>query len=349
MNKGPVRSLAVIGLAKNAGKTTVLCGLAEREAAVGRSLGILSIGVDGEERDVWSLKPKPVVMIPPGCLVATAASLLDERGGDWELVESTPFYSPLGRVTLARARRRTRIKLAGVTRTEEVREVIARLLAQGAERVLVDGAYDRRAAASPWVTDAAVCVAGAVMAHSLDGVMEKMEEAIRLITLPEAKDPLLRSAAEAARVGGRVVGIRKGRLETLPFTSLLLADRVRSMWTAGEWEGLALPGSLTDRGLELLASAANRPPAVVLTDPTRSFVSLTALRRFYRKGGTLSYLKGVRLAAVAVNPVSPDGYAFDPEEMKERAARICAPVPVFDAIRDQAEVLDGINQCLSGG
>ncbi len=76
------------------------------------------------------------------------------------------------------------------------------------------------------------------------------------------------------------------------------------------------------------------PLSLTVRDPTRCFVSLSTLRKFYRKGGHLSYLKGIRLAAVAINPVSPDGYAFDPAGMRAQVAQICEPVPVFDAVRD---------------
>lgn len=331
--KEGVGSLSVVGLSKNAGKTTVLNTLAAEGEERGLSLGFVSIGVDGEERDVWSLKEKPPVYIPAGSLVATAASLLDVRGGDWELLESTSLQSPLGPVTLARALRRTKVKLAGVSRVAGVHETVTRLRGLGVSLILVDGAYDRKAAANPWVTDATVCVVGAAMGRTLDPVLHQTEETLRLLTLPETEDPLLRSAAGVARSNRKLVGVREGRIEVLPCSSLLLEKAVREALAGKRWEGLALPGSLTDRGLRILMGSGF-PPSLILADPTRCFVSLSALRRFYRAGGSLSYLKGVRLAAVAVNPVSPDGYAFDPVEMKERVARICEPVPVFDAVRD---------------
>ncbi|QKI83558.1 hypothetical protein [Kroppenstedtia eburnea] len=328
-----VRSLSVVGLSKNAGKTTVLNTLAKEGEEKGLLPGFVSVGVDGEERDVWSLREKPPVWIPAGGLVATAASLLDVRGGDWELLESTPLPSPLGPVTLARARRRTKVKLAGVTRTDGVRKMVSRLSGLGAGMVWVDGAYDRKAAANPWVTDATVCVVGAAMGRSLDQILQRTEETIRILTLPEVKDPLARSAAEMAKAGNRLVGVREGDTEVLPATSLLLEESVREALVGKKWAGLALPGSLTDRGLEFLLSLGS-PLSLTVTDPTRCFVSLSTLRKFYRQGGHLSYLKGIRLAAVAINPVSPDGYAFDPAGMRAQVARICEPIPVFDAVRD---------------
>ncbi len=77
--------------------------------------------------------------------------------------------------------------------------------------VWVDGAYDRKAAASPWVTDATVCVVGAAMGRSLDLILQRTEEMIRLLTLPEARNPLVRSAAEIARSNNSLVGMREGR------------------------------------------------------------------------------------------------------------------------------------------
>lgn len=345
MSSEGIRSLAVAGLSKNAGKTTVLNHLAASLNEEGKPYGFVSIGVDGEERDVWTLKEKPPIVVPKGSLVATAAPLLDGMGGGWELLESTSLVSPLGPVILARSLQGGKMKLAGVTRAEGIREVVLRFLQQGARLVLVDGAYDRKAATSPWITDAAICVVGANLARTLDGVVEKTEEVIRRLTLPETVNPLERLATETALANNRLVGVRDGAVEILPCSSLLLTEQAQEALAGRVWEAVALPGSLTDRGMHFFMKQ-NHAPAVILRDPTRCFVSMRVIRRFYRMGGTLSYWKGVRLIAVAINPVSPEGYVFDPKEMKERIADVCHPIPVFDAVRDG---IRAIRSSLSGG
>ena len=206
--KRGIRSLAIIGLAKNVGKTTVLNGLvaeAEREAI---PVGLVSIGVDGEERDVWSGRHKPPIHVPAGSLVATAGPLLDVGGGVWEVLDSTGVHSAVGEIFIARALQPTRVKLAGITAARAAARIDQQFRHFGAVLTLVDGAYDRKAAASPLVTEGAVCVVGASMARTLEEMVQKTEETVRLFTLPLCKDPVLRKAAQRAAAERKLVRCR---------------------------------------------------------------------------------------------------------------------------------------------
>jgi len=71
-------SLALVGLSKNAGKTTCLNHLicAWQKSGISRPLGITSIGRDGEEEDVVNGQPKPRIFIFSGTYLATAKSSL---------------------------------------------------------------------------------------------------------------------------------------------------------------------------------------------------------------------------------------------------------------------------------
>ncbi len=62
------RSLAVIGLVKNAGKTTVVNALM---ANCGHLFGLTSLGLDGERIDHLTGLAKPRIAPPAGTLVAT--------------------------------------------------------------------------------------------------------------------------------------------------------------------------------------------------------------------------------------------------------------------------------------
>ena len=68
------RTVTVVGLAKNAGKTTVVNHLLAR--LPGR-LGLASLGLEGEARVQLTGLPKPRVFRPPGAIVATAEGLLE--------------------------------------------------------------------------------------------------------------------------------------------------------------------------------------------------------------------------------------------------------------------------------
>ncbi|SFF78908.1 hypothetical protein SAMN04488025_10568 [Planifilum fulgidum] len=329
-----MKSLAIVGLSKNAGKTTVLNHLSGW--ALSRSLpaGLVSIGVDGEERDAWSGRPKPQVLISGGTVVATAGSCLDVRAGAWEVLEELPVRSLLGQVFLARALRPGTVKLAGISSAKGIDRVLEGFRRHGVRLALVDGAYDRKAAAHPIRSDGVILVAGAGAGRTLEEVVRRTEEWVRIFSLPACGDPLLEKAGKKALREGRPMGVDGEGIVPFPLPSLLV-DRGKLSEAVGSrpWTALAVPGAVTDRTLMLLAQCGCSFP-LVLSSPTHAFFSLPSLRAFLRGGGEVRYLERPRLVGVAVNPVSPEGDAFDPREMKMRIARACHPVPVTDVIRD---------------
>ena len=69
------RSIAVIGLAKNSGKTVTLNAIIKGAQASGISVGVASAGRDGEKLDALTGLPKPKIALQKGTLVATAERL----------------------------------------------------------------------------------------------------------------------------------------------------------------------------------------------------------------------------------------------------------------------------------
>lgn len=75
--KEECRSVALLGLAKNAGKTVALNSLAAETRAAGESLVLASIGRDGEAFDAVTRKPKPPVPVFRGDRVVTTDRLME--------------------------------------------------------------------------------------------------------------------------------------------------------------------------------------------------------------------------------------------------------------------------------
>ncbi len=62
------RTLSIVGMAKNAGKTTALNFLIEEAMDEGVKLGITSTGRDGERQDVVTGTEKPRVYLDEGTI-----------------------------------------------------------------------------------------------------------------------------------------------------------------------------------------------------------------------------------------------------------------------------------------
>lgn len=324
-----VTSLSIIGLSKNAGKTTVLNALIETYKERGM-LGIVSAGVDGEEHDVWSHRPKPPVVIPEGAVVATSGRYLDRHPGDWQLLHSIGMEMTGGPLFIAKARRRTTVKLIGVSSTTGLQQVLHLFKEVGIERTFVDGAYDRKAFASPLVTEGTLVVVGASMDASLKRIISKMEEMVHYFTLPVTS---FQKAGQMAMNEKSVTIVQDEEMEKLPVSSFFQMKEFQKHVNKRRIQCIALSGAITDVMIRGLMEQKRYVP-IVVSDATRVFASLPLLQQYYRKGGAVEVMNPIQLVGVAVNPASPEGYSFQPTLMKEEMRRVCPNVPVFDVFRE---------------
>ena len=97
-----LRTLAVMGMSKNTGKTVCLNHLLQQAQQDRVAVGLTSIGRDGEERDEVFAIPKPPVHVTPGCLVATARDTLVRAKVRTRQIDGTGILSPMGEILLVK-------------------------------------------------------------------------------------------------------------------------------------------------------------------------------------------------------------------------------------------------------
>ncbi len=338
----PIRSISVIGLSKNAGKTTVLNALIRDYVQANAPLGLLSMGVDGEQHDAWSGREKPLIRIRENMLVATSATCLNSQPGNWEVIQACEISSVLGDVYIARAKREGTVQLAGISTGKGAERAIRLLEEAGAKKILLDGAYDRRTPSSPLLTDASIVVIGASLGPCLLEIVKKAKEWFHVFRLQRTPVTIEQRAAQIAISQRRVVSVIKGNLEILPFSGFFELKKKEAQ-IPKKSDALAISGALTDQMLEILLK--NRLAIrVIIPSATHLFVRLPMLHQFYQQGGEIRVMRPIHLIKAAINPDSPEGHSFPPQEMKEKIGQICFPLPVVDVVRDPCEqgVWDGV-------
>lgn len=339
------RRLALVGLAKNTGKTVALGTLLRELEAEGRRVGVTSVGRDGEERDVIDFRiEKPRIEMPGGSLVATTDGLLRASGLPHELLEETAIRTPLGQVVIARLRGPGAIEVAGPSAAEDVRAVADAMLAFGAEQVLIDGAIDRRAASSPAVADQLVISTGAVLGEEIDDVVLQTRDAVDLVRLPSVDErrpsgsgPSLRELAAAHGTPSLIVGARGEPAELPPrFVLRAEAGEIAELLDANPTaHTLIVSGALPDRFLRDLLQATvrrRREIDVVVADSTRVFLAKRGPAWYRRQGVRIQVLDQIALAAVTVNPVAPGSHRFDSAQLRSLIEGVLPGVPVFDVL-----------------
>jgi hypothetical protein len=335
------RRLALVGLAKNTGKTEALAALLRELEAQGRRVGVTSVGRDGEERDVIDSRiEKPRVRLPAGSLLATTDGLLRASAIPYELLEDTGVRTPLGRVLIARLEGAGAIEVAGPSAAADVRAVSDTMLAHGAKQALIDGAIDRRAASSPDVADGLIIATGAVLDQDIDEVVLQTRDAVELVRMPSVDDdseagPRLR---ELARTGDSVLVDEDLELSALPPRFLLTADSEQVAQLLDEnpsarW--LIVAGALPERFLRGLLHPVHkrqRELVLVVADPTKVFLWKRGPEWFQRQGIVLRTLERIKLEAITVNPVAPQSHRFDSAQLRGALAEAIPDVPIFDVL-----------------
>ena len=107
-----VQTMSIVGMCKNAGKTTMLNWMLHHDRLRG-TLGLTSIGRDGESTDVVTGTEKPGIFVREGTLIATAKDMLRLGDTTLEIMETTGIPTPLGEVVIFRARSDGNVQLAG--------------------------------------------------------------------------------------------------------------------------------------------------------------------------------------------------------------------------------------------
>lgn len=331
------RVVAIIGLTKNTGKTTTFNHLVRQAHGAGVTLGLTSIGRNGEQWDSVTRERKPLIWAPEGAWVATAQVALEKS-----LVclhrPRVAIGSSFGSILIGQVVTPGYIELIGPQTGGSVRQVTAALRESGADLVLVDGTFGRRFTAAAELSDGLVIATGATAGNNLRAVTERTRFLVSLFQLPAAPAQL-RAAARAAEAMGQVALIdADGAAHPLPVaTALGHGTAIAEAAATAAAAALFLPGALTN-GLAEALSTLSRPLAVIVTDPASLMLDAPRLRRLRDAGITLHPLHTTPLLAVTLNPYKGCGSYLPATELQQAIAEAVAPVPVIN-VADEGALL----------
>jgi hypothetical protein len=338
------RRVALVGLAKNTGKTETLAAilreLAERETCV----GVTSIGRDGEARDVIDARiEKPRIVLQAGSLVASTDALVRASGLAHERLAQTGVRTPLGEVVVARLIEGGAVEVAGPSTAESLREVSDAMLSYGSEIVLIDGSIDRRAASSPAVADGLVIATGAVLSGDIEEVVARTRAAVALVQLPSVSGDRpdgrrLHELADTQDSGVNLMVDENLRAHPMPPRLVLTAEPpvIEGLLQEGiapKW--LLVSGALPEaflNGLVPFARRTGQTLTIVVSDPTKVFLPARGVDFYARQGIQIETLHPISLRAITVNPLAPQSHRFHSGQLRELIGAAVGDVPVLDVL-----------------
>lgn len=319
------RSLSIVGLDKNTGKTVCLNYILQRLNAMQIPVGVTSIGVDGEQVDSVFATAKPEITLFRGTHFITSEQHYLKRQAVSVLEGVDARRTALGPLVTARVLIPGKVLLSGAATTALLRSQIDSLAQLGSQLVIVDGALSRLSLASPTVTDAMILATGSAVSASINQLIARTRFVYRLIMLEEVS-PTLRDTLNSIEQGIWAVD-SEGLAHDLGIASAFLIDRsTESPFRFGKT--LFAAGAISDRLLKVL-SAKEKGITLIARDFTKLFVQPETFADFTRQGNRLQVLQRSRLVAITLNPTSPQGFVMDSHRTCDALSE-ALQMPVYD-------------------
>lgn len=319
------RTIAVIGMCKNAGKTTVLNRLIYEFAASNRTVGLTSIGRDGEKNDVVTNTGKPEIFVHRGTMIATASGVIEMGNVSREIYDVTDISTPMGNVIVFKAMSDGYVQLAGPSMTSQLKIIRDELERFGTQHIFIDGALSRKSLSMPSVSEAAVLSSGASYSPDINKTVQDTVYCVELLNLEETKHKLFPSY-------GKFMLTSSDEIIEADDISLVM-DKLKDT----TYNALLIKGALTDSLASVLLSSGKFRShlELIVEDASRILLTQNAYKKLLLAGSDFTVLKKIHLAAVTVNPFSAYGLHYNDKEFFEKMEKaICGRVPVINVVEE---------------
>ena len=224
---GDASPVTVIGLCKNAGKTTAMRRLM---AELGEEcLGLTSVGRDGECTDLVTGTEKPDLYLKKGDLFATARGMLTLCDATLEVVDLTDVMTPLGPVAVFRTLSDGYVQLAGPSAAGQLPPLTRRFQELGAQRVLIDGAAGRKSLAGAGVEGVALLCTGASLDRDMELVVAETAHTCWLFARKRPESAALCAALDGQEAARLLNGARLDPEGFAGICRLLAGDRAEEL------------------------------------------------------------------------------------------------------------------------
>ena len=309
------KSLSIIGNYKNVGKTTTLNYIISKFSHTCKVIGLTSIGVDGEGRDVVTNTHKPRIYVSKGFLVATAKSCVLKSDITKEILEVTDFNTPMGEVIIFRALSDGYVELAGPSINSQIKYVCDCLNDYGADLSIVDGALSRKTLCSPSVTDATIFCSGAILNNNMRKAVEQIIFESSMLNLHSIEDKKFFSLYENIKDCKVCIVNDDYTYKILDISTTLNTHKEVYDVIDDNSKYVFINGAITNNFIENFMKCGKKykDVTVLVKDSTKIFLDKDIYDKFITLKGCIKSVDKINLIGISINPTSINGYSFDEE------------------------------------
>lgn len=324
------KTLSIVGMAKNAGKTTALNYLIEEADDEGIRLGITSTGRDGETQDLVTGTEKPRVYLYEDTIVSVPTQLYELADAGLEIVKKSNYRTSIGDLLLCRVADSGYVQIAGPVATAHTKKMCQEMFEMGCELILIDGAIDRKSIASPETSDAIILSTGAVLSRNMKKVIEDTAHIVELYGIPELEDGTARQLITEHMDKDKIMIVKKDQVEILDLVTGLGSSRFIDEAIDDDTDYVYIPGAFTNSVIADINPHKLRKVNFVIKDPTKIFINQMDWGKLRKRKFKVNVLKNIEVAAVTVNPIAPSGYSFDHRVLRDAMQEALPEIPVID-------------------
>ncbi|AJA49213.1 hypothetical protein CPAST_c31470 [Clostridium pasteurianum DSM 525 = ATCC 6013] len=324
------RTISIIGMEKNTGKTTTLNFLIQQ--LKGRKIGITSVGRDGEEEDIVTLTPKPKIYIDENTLIATSKSSFLRSDSTLKILQVMDINTPLGPVIIGESIYSGFVEIAGPSINTQIKAVIEKLKEFKCQHIIVDGALSKKSFADPSITEASILCTGAAFSEDVNVLVEDTLNVLNLFSL-DAVEYNISKIYEDNMEDCRIAFIYGNNIKkSVLKTSISASKEIISNFNK-DLDFVFIKGAFTNNLVDdMIKSNLNlKSVTFVVEDGTKLLLDKNRYTEFIYKGGKLKVKNNINIIGISVNPTSPSGYVLDYNEFFNRLKEE-TDIPVFNVM-----------------
>lgn len=321
------RSLSIVGMEKNTGKTECLNYILRRIKGSGKKIAVTSIGVDGESIDLVKSIKKPEIELYEDVIFLTSENHYKQKKITSEILDISEKKTPMGRLVTARSVNRGKIIFSGPSDTQWLSSCIRKMDAYNVDTTIVDGALSRTSHASPAITQCMILTTGAAVSTNLQQLIKKTKFQYELLKIPVAASGISQKISGNER-GIYAVDDTRNIIQLNISSAFFIEKHREDLFRYGSV--LYFTGMVTDKVLNFLKFQNNiREIIIIVRDFTCLFITPEVLNEYKKMGGKIFVLYNTKLIAVCINPVSPDGFIIDSSRLQAELSS-ALKLPVYD-------------------
>lgn len=346
-------TIGIAGTAKNTGKTTTTAAILSELYNQKISVGLTSIGYDGEEIDNITRLPKPRLFVKKDTVVATAKKCLQAGSAGYDILEVTDILTPLGKVCIVKITAEGMVVIAGPNKGTQLNYIKYRMINDlKCKVVLVDGALNRLAPMTE--TDGIIIATGASRTTNIDDLVDETKALAELFNLPAVSKDESKYLSNLDKIA-LIFDFNKEPV-LLKYGSLFDSKIARDICKKTKEENrtvkiIFVPALISEAALKNLNKCMSESwngKDLILKDSIKLIIGgnpesiLMEINKIEAEGGNVKILKTIPLLAITVNPFYPKYYSasctyeadYINREKLLKSMRACINVPVIDIESD---------------